>query len=385
MVTVGDKMVENRSDFIGYIEKIEHLTQFQEEIDTPADIHQIWEKFLLDVDMLIDSDASALFLVDPHTHEFVLKRLSDQDREDMCRQEIELQIECGMFSSIIGRRQPAIVPSLVAENDRCAVLMPLATPRRTLGLVLLYTSVRQPAVTHENMKLLALLARQCSLVLENTQLYEHLRQKHASLERAHADIRLMSMTDALTGCYNRGYLNEHLTQEIKRARRYGRSLSLVLCDIDHFKRINDTHGHQCGDHVLKEFVGCIMDYIRADVDWLVRYGGEEFLIVLPETELKHARLQVERLRRILARTAIDWQCEQIHITASFGVVGISQGTDVGLTPEGMINSADAFLYQAKNMGRNRVVGGPLRPPILAQNAAPVDDPAPYEQPAAALN
>ena len=179
-----------------------------------------------------------------------------------------------------------------------------------------------------------------------------------SLKKANEEIRILSVTDPLTGCYNRGYMTERLPQEIRRAKRYRHSLSLVLCDIDHFKRLNDTYGHQVGDRILKEFVQWIIQSIRNGVDWLARYGGEEFLIVIPETDTKGACYTAERLRRIISQKAIKIQGKRIHITASFGVTGIDPDTpDEKISPEAMINQADKYLYQAKQEGRNRVKVG----------------------------
>ena len=176
-----------------------------------------------------------------------------------------------------------------------------------------------------------------------------------SLKRANEEIRILSITDPLTGCYNRGYMTERLPQEIKRAKRYRHSLSLVLWDIDHFKKINDTYGHQVGDRILKEFVQWINESIRDGVDWLARYGGEEFLIVVPETDTKGACCVVERLRRMLSQKAIEIQGERIRITASFGVTGLDPDTpDEKISPEALITQADECLYQAKQEGRNRV-------------------------------
>lgn len=176
-----------------------------------------------------------------------------------------------------------------------------------------------------------------------------------SLKRANREIRILSITDPLTGCYNRGYMTERLPQEIKRAKRYRHSLSLVLCDIDHFKRVNDTYGHQVGDRILKEFVQWANESIRDGVDWLARYGGEEFLIVIPETDTKGACCVAERLRRILSQRAIEIQGERIHITASFGVTGLDPATpDEKISPEALITQADECLYQAKQEGRDRV-------------------------------
>ncbi len=181
-----------------------------------------------------------------------------------------------------------------------------------------------------------------------------------SLKKANDEIRILSVTDPLTGCYNRGYLSERLIQEIKRSRRYGHLLSIVLCDIDHFKNVNDTYGHQAGDQVLKDFVRCMTGMIRSGIDWLARYGGEEFLIVLPETDIKGAGFLSERIRKELPQKATKIQGAEIPITASFGIAGFDPSTpDEMISIESMINLADKYLYQAKQEGRNRVRGDSL--------------------------
>jgi diguanylate cyclase (GGDEF)-like protein len=176
-----------------------------------------------------------------------------------------------------------------------------------------------------------------------------------SLRKANEEIRQLSITDPLTGAYNRGYLNDHLPQELKRTLRYGRSLSLMLCDIDHFKRVNDTYGHQAGDMVLKDFSRCLMGCIRKDLDWVARYGGEEFLIVLPETDLSGASLVGERIRKTIEAAQIDLRGKPIRVTASFGVTSIeSIDTEADDLCDDLIKRADDMLYLAKSEGRNRV-------------------------------
>ncbi len=181
-----------------------------------------------------------------------------------------------------------------------------------------------------------------------------------SLKDANEEIRVLSITDPLTGTYNRGYMTERFPQEIKRARRYSRALSIILCDIDHFKKVNDTYGHLAGDRVLKDFAQCIRYSIRQDVDWTARYGGEEFLIVLPETDVNGASVMAERLKSELSQRVTETQGKQISITASFGVTGFSPDTpDEMISPEAMVSKADKYLYQAKREGRNKAMGGLL--------------------------
>ena len=181
-----------------------------------------------------------------------------------------------------------------------------------------------------------------------------------SLKEATEKNRILSITDPLTGCYNRGHLMEQFPREIKRVRRYGHPLSLGLGDIDHFKKVNDTYGHQIGDKVLKIFTKCVKDTIRENVDWVARYGGEEFMVVCPETDVDAAQLLMERLREAVAQRPINAGDTEIHITASFGVTGFSSHTpDNNISAENMIRQADRLLYRAKNQGRNRVQAGPL--------------------------
>lgn len=182
-----------------------------------------------------------------------------------------------------------------------------------------------------------------------------------SLKEANEEIRILSITDSLTGIYNRGYLSERLPQEIKRSIRYKRSLSLILCDIDHFKSVNDNFGHLAGDTILKGFVDCLTASIRDQIDWTARYGGEEFLLVLPETDFLGARHLAERLRVVVSDKCYTIDGKEIRITASFGVSGFSPDMHIkNLSVDDMLKHVDNYLYKAKNGGRNRVEGAHLQ-------------------------
>ena len=177
-----------------------------------------------------------------------------------------------------------------------------------------------------------------------------------SLKQANDEIRLLSITDPLTGCFNRGYLNERFPQEMNRAQRYSHPLSVVLADIDHFKKVNDTHGHQAGDKVLQIFAKCIIKQIRKKIDWVVRYGGEEFLIVLPETRSLGAQAMAERLRLAVEQLPIDLGDAQIRITSSFGgaCMNFEDRKLDEITMDQFIDQADEQLYRSKGQGRNCV-------------------------------
>ena len=179
---------------------------------------------------------------------------------------------------------------------------------------------------------------------------ELVAQRTAELETAMASIQRLSTIDSLTGCFNRRLFNERIVQELERAERYGRPVSLVFCDIDHFKQVNDTYGHLLGDQVLQAVAGVFERYLRHEVDWVARYGGEEFVIVLPETALAEALTTGERLRKAIENDLQIAAEESLQVTASFGVAQHRPGE----IAEQLIHDADLLLYQAKAAGRNRV-------------------------------
>ena len=168
----------------------------------------------------------------------------------------------------------------------------------------------------------------------------------------HEEIYRMTIVDALTGAHNKRYFLEFLEREIARCARYGRPLSLLMFDIDHFKLINDKHGHLTGDHVLREMARRLLVRVRRE-ELLARYGGEEFAAVLPETDLAGARIFAESVRRLVADTAFEYEGDSFTVTVSIGVTTV-EGQDVDITQ--FIKAADDNLYRAKREGRNRVVG-----------------------------
>lgn len=182
----------------------------------------------------------------------------------------------------------------------------------------------------------------------------------SSLKQRNREIALLSITDPLTKVFNRGYLNENLPKALKRAERYQLPLSVLIADIDNFKKVNDQYGHQAGDRVLKTFVDGINATLRRDLDWIARYGGEEFIIVLPETDLAGAQAAAEKFRSIVAANETETKQGMVRITASFGIATVAETPDIArVSVDTLINTADRCLYQAKQAGRNRCIGKQL--------------------------
>ena len=175
-----------------------------------------------------------------------------------------------------------------------------------------------------------------------------------SLRAANQRNRILSITDALTGAYNRRYLMEQLPRELERCRRYAYPLSVLMCDIDHFKQINDERGHAAGDEVLQQFAARAQKSIRINSDWVSRYGGEEFLIVLPETAHEGAVAVAEKIRSLISSTPFATRAGDALVTASFGIASTGpNGPDISLKVDAIIRTADECLYRAKQEGRNR--------------------------------
>jgi two-component system cell cycle response regulator len=181
----------------------------------------------------------------------------------------------------------------------------------------------------------------------------------ASLQLALTDNRILSTVDELTRCGSRRFFEQEFPREVERAARLGRPLALVMCDIDHFKHVNDSHGHQTGDEVLGEFAERLGYGLRLGTDWVARIGGEEFAVVLPETSGAEGLGIAERLRERVGATRFPTSSGGIEVTASFGVSGLPgiRRNANGLAAA-LIKAADAAMYESKGKGRNRVTGPP---------------------------
>ncbi len=221
----------------------------------------------------------------------------------------------------------------------------LKARQATIGVIGIDNSVRQ-GLSVDDMDFMALLSHQLAAGIEKAQLFYKTQQ--------------LSQHDGLTNLYNYRSFREKLQQEITRSDRTKKPLSLMMLDIDHFKRFNDNFGHQAGDEVLKELSAIITSQCRCKtLDACCRYGGEEFAVILPELDIDKALTVAERLRKAVENAVFTFKEQKLKgaVTVSLGVASVSE--ENGLSPEELLKKADDALYLSKRNGRNRVSYSPV--------------------------
>jgi two-component system, cell cycle response regulator len=213
----------------------------------------------------------------------------------------------------------------------------LVVAREIIGLIELYRFSNE-TFTAAQTRMLSTLANQVALALRNAHEYRKTQE--------------LTLRDGLTGLYNHAAFQDFLEREFETFRRYNRPLSLIMLDLDHFKAVNDTYGHQTGDFILQELAALGLASVRK-ADLLARYGGEEFALILPDTDLARAQILAGRLWKKVQEHRFIHHEEVIPIAISLGVA--STGTLEVTRKEELIRAADAALYRAKEAGRNRYV------------------------------
>lgn len=191
-------------------------------------------------------------------------------------------------------------------------------------------------------------------VLARVNAHMTIRKQQQELLQQKKLMQKMSITDDLTGLYNRRHLNTHLIREFEHCKRYKTALSCIMLDLDHFKQVNDSHGHEFGDEVLRSVSALIKESVRSS-DYVFRFGGEEFVVLLPETKKEGAMRTAEKIRSTIAAAHIQnsQRTISIRVTISGGVATFQAGDEYAAN--NLINLADKALYTAKETGRNRIV------------------------------
>lgn len=254
---------------------------------------------------------------------------------------VQTVLEKKLFKIIAPRSKKTIKakdPVISLFNMEYFVTVPLLAKNRVVGVMLVDNSYSKQLITEDDIWKLTMFANQAGLAIENSQEFEK--------------TLVLSNTDRLTNLWNYGYFQHQLNEEVKRANRFSRYLSLLMIDIDFFKSFNDNLGHLVGDKLLQELASILKNSCR-EVDLVARYGGEEFAIILPETYKEKAYSSAERIRKLVAATSFRYSDSEPskRITISIGVASFPNDAS---TTKDLIAYADKALYAAKETGRNRV-------------------------------
>jgi diguanylate cyclase (GGDEF)-like protein len=246
-------------------------------------------------------------------------------------------------------------PSVISLKIRSVMCAPLISRGETLGAIYMENRTIKNLFQEEDLKLLEYFSSQSAVCIQNALLNDELEQlvsaRTADLEAANLRLHELAITDSLTGLYNRRHFFELAENEIARARRYSHPLALMMLDIDHFKQINDRHGHIVGDNMLQGFSAYLRTCVR-EVDVIGRYGGEEFIIMLPDTTLVGAAQLAERICSGVRSHSIVFDGRSMTVTASLGVTSWDATQAIGI--DKLVEQADQALLSAKQSGRDRV-------------------------------
>jgi len=310
------------------------------------DLDMVLELILKCITDVTGAELCSIMLLDEETKELRIK-VARGLSEDVIRSTV-LKIGEGISGWVAQEGKPLLIKDI--ENDtrfgkksmskygsKSLLSVPLLCKDKVIGVVNVNNRSFSKVFTYSELNLLTLFANQAAIAIENARLYK--------------ELEIMALTDGVTGIYNHRAFQTRLEEEISRADRYNYSVSIVIIDLDFFKKINDTYGHLEGDNVLRE-IGVMLNRTVRKMDFVARYGGEEFSIVLPRTTKAVAQEISERIRRTFERSHPIKMDPSATITGSFGVATFPEDT---VDIKELIDMADQAMYRAKINGRNKVV------------------------------
>jgi len=296
---------------------------------------------------MVRCEAWSLFMIDPITEDLVF----DVVGGPKARRLKGLRLKSGQ--GVVGwsaqhrkgvmvadtRKDPRFLPDIdraTGFRTRTILCMPIFRKKRPVAVLEMVNKIGRP-FDRQDLALLSRLVSQVSIALERAYLHEQ--------------ISSLGITDELTNMYNARYLDQTLEREVRRCKRYGSIMALIFLDLDNFKGINDTHGHPMGSRCLAEVSNIMFKSVR-DVDILARYGGDEFVVILPETTVATAWMVAERLHESIgSHIFLADEGIKTRLSASIGIAGFP---DHAQTKEDLIRKADKAMYRAKSSGRNRI-------------------------------
>jgi len=321
------------------VRQLEVLQTMGRDLTASLDLTSVLPRLLQAAMTVTGADSGSLFLLDEPGA--ILCRRAARDPADMAVRVVE-EASTDRVAEYVVRtgkprlHQPRPTGSLQGIPSNPALYMPLRQREQMLGVLAVERRLQNRMFAESDVGPLFILADYAAIAIANARLF--------------AAVQLASITDGLTGLFNRRHVMLLAEREFHRTRRFNRPLSAIMLDIDHFKRVNDTHGHAAGDQVIAEIARRISAGVR-NIDVAGRYGGEEFVLLLPETALAGSGMLGNRLRQAIAATPVATVAGPLPITASLGVATAEPDVPDAAT---LIARADSALYNAKEAGRNRI-------------------------------
>lgn len=312
-------------------------------INSVTDLERLLQLIMKSIKEVMESEASSLMLLDDETNELYFSSVEGGSDKIM---EIRIPADQGIAGRVCTTGKPVIENDVAHSKHhfkkadqktsfqtRKLICVPLTVQKKRIGVLQALNKIGDSDYTKEDLRLFEAFALQVAVAIENARLYN------------------LAVYDGLTQVFVRRYFEGWLSQEYARVKRYHREFSLLMFDIDHFKKVNDTYGHQAGDYVLREVSRLAKAAVR-ESDTMARYGGEEFIIGLPETNLEAARKQAERIRKAIEKHKFVFEGKEIPVTISIGLTNYV--TKPQTESARFIKDADMALYRSKENGRNRV-------------------------------
>lgn len=331
--------------------KIEELSIFNEigkTLTSTLDIKEILNIIMLKISELLRPDNWSLLLVDEERGDLYFEIVVGQKADKI--KNMRLRMGEGLAGWVAEKGEKLIIHD-VSKDERFSrdvdlasgfetksvVCVPLKCKGKVLGVVELVGKAGGDEFSEEDIFILTTLADYAAIALENAQYFQKVKE--------------LTITDDVTRLYNSRYMYDYLEQELRRAQRYGMDLSIIFLDLDYFKNVNDTYGHLIGSRLLREIAHVILGSLRS-VDIAVRYGGDEFVMILPSTSKESALHVAERIRSALKSTTfLQEEGLRIRQTASFGVASFPTDANNKLD---LIRQADRAMYQIKNTTRDGI-------------------------------
>ncbi len=340
-----EEMSEGQAMLARMNEELAFLNTLATAVNSSLDVHQVQATALTNISSLLSVDVAQIYWAGPGNEYFVLQAALPMSAEEIANVPL-IRANEGLFGPLLRAMEIMtygdvagdllLRPPSVGSEIKSLAAIPLRSHTR-LSAVLVLGRNSGDSFTSDDKRFLESVGRILSVAIENAKLFEHAKE--------------LSLSDELTGLGNRRLFNLRFASEFSHARSSGRQLSVIMFDLDHFKQVNDTHGHGAGDEVLRQFALAVQQDVRG-TDLFCRLGGEEFILMAADTPLATAISVAERIVKHISQHLFTLEHGiQLHITVSAGVAGLGPCIE---SSDDLLAAADRALYKAKELGRNRV-------------------------------